>query len=97
ADGNFDLFQPGKFITPEDVSVDLEGNIFVIDAQCDSLFKFSAQGDEQQSFGDPVELAGPGGQFNRPEGVAEFNKTLYIADTGNNRILRFRLSTDAGN
>jgi hypothetical protein len=97
ADGNFDLFQAGKFVTPEDVTVDLEGNIYVIDAEQDFLYKFSAQADEQQSFGDPLELAGPGGQFNRPEGVAEFNKTLYIADTGNNRILRFKLSTDVGN
>jgi hypothetical protein len=29
-----------------------------------------------------------------PKGVAFFNKVLYIADTGNNRIVRFKLSTD---
>jgi hypothetical protein len=89
--GNFDLFVPGKFSQPEDVTVDNEGNIYVVDAGLDYLFKFSAAGDEQQSFGG----AGAGEkQFNQPHGVAFFNKTVYVADTGNNRIVRFKLSTD---
>ncbi len=96
ADGNFDIFQPGKFSSPEDVTVDNEGSIYVIDAELNHLFKFSATGKELQSFGE----AGNGDrEFSSPNGVAIFNKTLYIADTGNNRIVRFKLSTDvaAGN
>jgi DNA-binding beta-propeller fold protein YncE len=91
ADGDFDLFEPGKFSFPEDVTVDEEGSIFVVDADLNFLFKFSVSGEEQQSFGG----AGSGEkQFNQPHGVAIFNKTLYVVDTGNNRIVRFRLSTD---
>jgi sugar lactone lactonase YvrE len=76
---------------PEDVTVDPEGNIFVVDADFDSLFKFTAAGDELQSFGG----TGSGEkQFQQPQGVAFFDRTLYVADTGNNRIVRFRLSTD---
>ena len=91
ANGGLDIFDPGKFITPEDVTIDNEGSIYVVDAQRDFLFKFSATGDELQSFGE----SGSGEkQFNQPHGVAIFNKTLYVADTGNNRIVRFRLSTD---
>jgi hypothetical protein len=41
------------------------------------------------------------GQVNNPSGVAYDNfadrKTLYISDTGNNRIVRYKLSTDIGN
>jgi len=93
AQGNFDLLQPGKFMRPEDVTVDLEGNIFVVDAELNYLFKFSVLGEEQQSFGG----AGSGEkQFLQPHGVAFFNKTVYVADTGNNRIVRFKLSTDIG-
>ncbi len=93
AQGNFDLFEPGKFSQPEDVTVDSEGNIYVVDAALNYLFKFSAAGEEQQSFGG----AGSGEkQFNQPHGVAFFNKTVYVADTGNNRIVRFKLSTDVG-
>ncbi|MCH7955786.1 MAG: hypothetical protein IIC40_08600 [Candidatus Marinimicrobia bacterium] len=32
--------------------------------------------------------------LNNPRGVSVFNKIVYIADTGNNRILRYKLSTD---
>ncbi|MCH7495883.1 MAG: hypothetical protein IH825_07330, partial [Candidatus Marinimicrobia bacterium] len=31
---------------------------------------------------------------NNPRGVSVFNKIVYIADTGNNRIVRYKLSTD---
>jgi len=93
AEENFDLLQPGKFMQPEDVTVDPEGNIFVIDAELNWLFKFSILGEEQQSFGG----TGSGEkQFQSPHGVAFFNKTVYVADTGNNRIVRFKLSTDIG-
>ena len=91
AQGNFDLFQPQKFSAPEDVTVDPEGNIFVVDADLHFMFKFSAAGEELQSFGG----SGSGeNEFNAPHGVAFFDKTLYVADTGNNRIVRFKLSTD---
>jgi hypothetical protein len=33
-------------------------------------------------------------QFNSPEGVAYGDRIVYVADTGNNRISRFRLNTD---
>ena len=91
AQGSFDIFQTAKFSSPEDVTVDAEGNIFVVDAASDSLFKFSPSGEEQQSFGG----SGSGEkQFRSPHGVAFFDKTLYVTDTGNNRIVRFKLSTD---
>lgn len=91
AAGNFDLFAVDKFSQPEDVTVDAEGNIYVIDAARNRLLKFSAKGAERQSFGS----AGSGEkQFHNPHGVAFFDKTLYVADTGNNRIVRFKLSTE---
>jgi sugar lactone lactonase YvrE len=82
----------GLFIQPEDVTLDYQNNIYIIDAAKDSLYKFSAAGKlKSESFG------GHGvsqTQFSSPMGIAFFNKTLYICDTGNNRILRFVLSTD---
>ena len=32
--------------------------------------------------------------LNNPRGISVFNKIVYIADTGNNRVLRYKLSTD---
>ena len=91
AAGSFDIFQPGKFSRPEDVTVDEEGAIYVVDAEQNFMFKFSVSGQELQSFG------GEGSgekEFAQPHGVAVAEKTLYVADTGNNRVVRFRLSTD---
>ncbi|MBT4052166.1 MAG: hypothetical protein HOE73_03650, partial [Bacteroidetes Order II. Incertae sedis bacterium] len=33
-------------------------------------------------------------QFREPQGVAYFQRIVYVADSGNNRIGRFRLNTD---
>ena len=33
-------------------------------------------------------------QFNNPSGVAYYQQVLYVADTDNKRILRFKLTTD---
>ncbi len=82
-----DLMQVGKFGQPEDVALDGANNIFVADAAKDSVFKFSSFGDELQSFGGADLL-------NSPHAVAYHDKTVYVLDTGNNRILRFILSTE---
>lgn len=82
-----DLMKPGIFSRPEGSALDNSGNIFIADAGKDSIYKFNTYGDELQSFGGPS-------IFKQPNGVAFFNKTLYVADTGNNRILRFILSTE---
>jgi len=62
-----------------------------VDAGRHHLLKFNSSGMEMHSFG---ELGSGEKQFNRSMGVAYFDKTVYVADTGNNRILRFKLSTD---
>jgi sugar lactone lactonase YvrE len=78
---------PDRFSKPQGSWVDNSGNIYIADAGKDSVYKFSVFGEELQSFGGPT-------VFNSPSGVAFFDKTLYVSDTGNNRILRFTLSTD---
>ena len=93
ADGPRDIFAINKFDKPEDVTVDREKNIYVIDAGLNRLLKFTAAGREMHSFG---EFGSGERQFNHPQGVAFFDRTVYVADTGNNRIVRFKLSTDVG-
>jgi hypothetical protein len=90
--GNVDLLRNGLMIEPADITLDQFNNIYVIDSWKDSLYKFNSLGKlKSESFGG--EGISPS-QFNNPLGVAFFNRTLYICDTGNNRILRFILSTD---
>jgi DNA-binding beta-propeller fold protein YncE len=91
-ESNVDLLKNNLFSQPAAITIDDYSNIYVIDAQKDSLYKFSGNGMlKSESFG------GHGSsltQFSGPMGVAFFYKTLYICDSGNNRILRFILSTD---
>jgi len=81
------LMSPNKFVQPEGSCLDDADNIYVADAQKDSVYKFTPLGDELQSFGGPD-------IFNEPYAVAFFDRILYVVDSGNSRILRFILSTD---
>ncbi len=92
-----DFLTVGRFSRPEDITSDNFGNIYIVDAGADSVYKFTSQGREMHSFGGTdttTVTAPPLNKFRNPKGIAFFDKTLYVADTGNNRILRFRLSTD---
>lgn len=82
-----DLMKVNKFGQPEDVAMDDANNIFVADAEKDSIFKFNTFGDELESFGGTEIMSSP-------HAVAYHDRTLYVLDTDNNRILRFILSTE---
>ena len=101
------LYEEFKFERPADLAyaADGTGYLFVADAGKDSLFVFNSNGVEgvrpPASEGGtrpvPVSFGGEGGgplQFREPQGVAYFDQIVYVADTGNNRISRFRLNTD---
>jgi DNA-binding beta-propeller fold protein YncE len=90
-DGNIDILKINHFSQPAGVTIDPSGNLYVVDAAKDSLYRFSTRGAERYSFGGK----GSGDrQFDQPYGVAFYNKTVYVADRGNNRIVRFKLSSD---
>jgi hypothetical protein len=81
-----------KFGTPNGLVQDVNSNIFVVDALRNHLYKFNTSGKLLvESFGT---LGSDVHQLRYPKGVAWYNKILYIADTGNNRIVRYKLSTD---
>ena len=83
-----DLMSPGFFSQPQGSEIDPSGNIFVAESTNDSVYKFNSYGDLLLGFGGAR-------VFSEPYAVAYFDKILYVADRGNNRIQRFILSTDA--
>lgn len=101
------LYEPGKFSRPVNLTVagDNTRFLFVVDAEKDSLFQFTRDGFEgvlpPPASGinkmQRVSFGGTGNglmQFNRPSGVAYYRRIVYVADAGNGRILRFRLTLD---
>ena len=101
------LYKSFRFAKPTDICVapDETKYIFVVDEEKDSVYQFTNKGFEgvnpPASSGLTkqvlVSFGGKGAgvfQFNSPKGIAYFNRVLYIADTKNNRICRYKLSTD---
>lgn len=102
------LYEPNKFKLPSDIAFggDDDSYIFIIDSESDSLFQFQLNGQEgvpppagveDQTRQIVVSFGGTGSgpkEFNQPSGVAYFNRVVYVADKGNNRIARFKLTSD---
>ena len=87
------------------VAADETGYLFATDEETDSLYVFNRNGVEgvapPPSSGSlrPVRVSfgGTGSgplSFDDPQGVAYFERIVYVADSGNDRIARFRLNTD---
>ncbi|MEX0609475.1 MAG: hypothetical protein WD016_13350 [Balneolaceae bacterium] len=101
------LYDQDKFKNPTGIaySADSRGHIFVVDSETDSLYMFQSNGIEgiNPPAGSAIDKAinvsfgGTGNgprEFNNPSGVAYFKEIVYVADTGNNRIARYKLTTD---
>ncbi|MFT5144338.1 MAG: hypothetical protein ACI80V_002671 [Rhodothermales bacterium] len=107
ARGDGFLYDEFRFQHPSDIMFAADGSnyIFVLDSAKDSLFTFTSAGVEgvapppgsRSTKPVIVSFGGNGdgaGQFRNPQGVGYFNRIVYVADTGNNRLSRFRLNTD---
>ena len=105
--GDGALFESFQFESVSSLAFapDQTGYVFALDAGKDSLFVFNSVGVEGvtpppgSGSTRPVRVSfgGTGGgplQFSGPQGVAYFERVVFVADTGNNRISRFRLNTD---
>ncbi|MCB0738927.1 MAG: hypothetical protein KDC92_15570, partial [Bacteroidetes bacterium] len=86
------------------ISPDL-AHIFVVDSELDSLYEFTNRGYEgvtppanlNQTKVANVSFGGEGDgpfNFNNPMGVCYYREMVYVADMGNNRVLRFKLNTN---
>ncbi len=105
--GDGALFEANQFQQASSLAVapDQTGYLFVLDAGKDSLYVFNQNGIEGvappagagSTLPVKVSFGGSGGgplQFSNPQGVAYYERIVYVADTGNNRISRFQLNTD---
>jgi hypothetical protein len=75
-----------KQVTRDDL-----GNFLIVCTAANEIYRFTRNGAYTFKFG------GPGlapGQLNGPHGICWGEGTLYVADSYNNRIVRYQLSTD---
>ncbi|MBI5020214.1 MAG: hypothetical protein HZB59_02160 [Ignavibacteriales bacterium] len=91
-----DIVRPRRFLNATAAAYDKRRReIFVVDSELDSVVKFSLLGQfKSESFGKAITAQNGLPAISHPSGIAYSNDcTLYIADTGNKLIRRFRLST----
>ncbi len=101
------LYEADRFANPADITFSGDGTnyIWVVDSEKDSVYQFNNIGYEgvkapAGSLSDKnirVSFGGTGiglSQFNQPSAVAYYRRILYVADAGNGRVLRFKLTTD---
>lgn len=82
----------GQFHYPAGIAVDGSGNVYIADNLNNRLQKFTSVGGYLAQWGSSAPATGNGnGQFNTPDGVAvnSAGTTIYVADSGNNRIQAF--------
>ena len=75
----------GQFMKPRGVTVDIEGNIIIVDCDNHRIQKFSADGHFVAAVGKKGE---EDLQFNHPIAIVfnAVNSKLYVTDSGNNRV-----------
>lgn len=102
------LYQPDLFSEPSDVALSSDSRnwIFVVDSKKDSVFQFQLNNFSEgviPPVGSTskkniiVSFGGKGtgaSNFDNPKAVFYYDRILYVADKGNGRISRFKLTTD---
>ncbi len=101
------LYRPYRFANPTDIyaAPDGSGYLFIVDADSNKLYQFTQKGFEgvnpaansSEKKQQLVSFGGKGSgpfEFDAPSGVCYFRKTVFVADRNNNRICRYKLSTD---
>ncbi len=85
--------QPSAFWGPRDIAVSADGRVFVTDTGNKRVVIFDSEGNFINQFGSAGMAAG---QFDEPVGLAlsEDGRKVYVADTWNQRIQVFEISTD---
>ena len=76
----------GQFQSATDGAVDSDGNVYVVDEALGRVQKFTAGGTFIKAWTRGCKICTP---FASPHGVAAGNGVVWVADTGNSRLVKF--------
>ena len=87
APGRNETPYPDAMVWPTGITLDQEGQVYVVDDWLNSIRIFSKDGDPVSNWG----VAGPGeGELSGPSGIVfDADDNLFLVDSGNNRIQKF--------
>ena len=99
------LYGANRFLSPKGLAIASDETKYIFVTDRDSLYQFSPDGVEGVRLRasninkgyNKVSFGGRGSgpyQFNTPRGIAYANRIVYVADAGNGRIVRYKLTTD---
>jgi len=88
--GEDDILDIGRFKSAWDVSVDSRGIIYVVDAGSNYIQTFDNRGNFLRNIGTTIVDGDSSDVLNHPEAISINDNTVYVADTGNSRIVRFQ-------
>ena len=86
--GTLGQYSDGSFTFPEDVAVDMSGNVYVTGRDDHHVQKFTNNGTFVAKWGG---YGTEDGQFQHPEGIAiDGSGNVYVGDRSNHRIQKFK-------
>ena len=75
--------------SPSDIFVDAAENVWTVDASANRVLKLNANLELQKVYTTVVDADGESYTFSNPQGIYVHQTGVYLADTGNHRILQF--------
>lgn len=79
---------------PLQMAIDSSNNIYVVSGQDNCVYKFDMNGDFRAQYGNHEGGSGDG-QFTHPYGIATDSTYLYVTDSDNDRVQKWRISDGA--
>lgn len=85
---------PGQMLNPRAIEFDADNSLYVVDDLGGRLQVLDRDGNSMLIIGEQNQPGPANDRFNRPSGLAIDGDTVYVADTGNQRVQVYQITRD---